>query len=786
MASFSSRADLAGLYPIYYNPSALDRGFVGAPRDLVDDPQIDKVTLAASIVWPGANPLNDGYTYFDGVRRLRAGEEATIDENKLTVVSHYPRENYGVSFSETARQTGLALRQGIADIVAGEPEVNSSDFSGGLDSTTLALAAAKQCSPETNILGLVQHNKEYPAGDVFYARKFAKLSSALLLQEIVTSSDGLPFVQIPPLDVSPDEPYRGTAIFAREQQRLLAARRRHITGDGGDALFDPEPMSVIADLQLRGEDKLASRIALQVGRAAHRNPTSILELARIKTRSGLSQSFERVAQELLDGGLPQRLSTDWLPALGEASTWMPLKMREALAERTKELASRTPDMSYSELATREAILDSGDAHRHLRMLGERYGVNIFAPYLGEAVLSRVIQLPASMRVQPDTFKSLLAMASKMADLAPSEIFTRKGKGSYSGEMYAGFDKMLPGIKARLDNSRLAHLGIIDSEAVARSLSQKQPPISSVVRLLASETWLEHLGIEAPEVRHAIAGYSAEADRQQKEIVSLDENYAVKPTLSIVSLPGGQYAAFDRERGVFMPPIGRSATTRLIIETLAATNSPRLTLELLQERYPTVPMGRLITDLAGQIHDLSSNGWLQPTGMPSVLSRRLPAQVAQQPPMEAGETMRIRKSVLPSESVSKETRVRVEQAFAKMQELTAEDMAFTELTDYILEGNSQATKPSSYEEALHALELARTVTAGDLEHRIGCYELSLTAACFCIANKLSVDWCLGVSSGNGKPDYHAYLEANGEPVRGEADEIIKGVYQRVLRVGKEVI
>lgn len=785
MSATTAYEDLAGLSPVYYNPDDLHRGFVSTPENAVASPQVDRTTVAASIVWPGINPLVEGYSYFQGVRRLRPGEHATITDDKLHIQSQYPSENTNATFNGTAERLGGALLQDVAGVVAREADSISTDFSGGLDSSPLGLAAANHCPPGRNVLGLVQYSEDYPAGDIRYARRFAKLNANLILRELITGDGQLPYVRMPSGGISPSEPYRGTDIFGREDQRLAGAGQYHITGVGGDSLFDPDPTPILVDLLLSGEQDLAKQIALHTGRATLQNPADILERARIKSQSNLTQSLERVATQLTTNNLSTP-SKDWLPSLGVPAQWLTPEMREAVAARAAEVASGMSEVDFSLYATRQAIADSGDAHRHLSMLAKEYGVNLVAPYLGEAALGSVLDLSAAMRIRPGQFKPLLRAASAAEELAPDEIFTiRKGKGAYSAEMRAGFDRALPDIKAMLEHSRLARLGIIDAEAVMMSLSQRRPPLASLSQLIASENWLAHLGIDGVETQRL-------ALRGRSEVKSSVEahlpygNFSLVPSLHIVAGPNGQLAAFDPERGVFLPPVGRSRTTRLILQSLAEHNSPQAAVGLLHREYAHVPVEQLTSDVASTVRGLTEHGWLQSMEASEVRRGQLPSEDAtQMPSVEAGEVMRVRDSTLSLEDAAEAEMEAIGRAYISMRELIAADTPFTELTRHLVEGNSRAVRPASYAESLRALELARLVTANDTEHRVACYELSLTAALFCIASGLSVDWCLGISFGVDKPGYHAWIEVEGVPLRGEADEVIEGVYHRVLSVGDAV-
>lgn len=153
------------------------------------------------------------------------------------------------------------------------------------------------------------------------------------------------------------------------------------------------------------------------------------------------------------------------------------------------------------------------------------------------------------------------------------------------------------------------------------------------------------------------------------------------------------------------------------------------------------------------------------------------------PAEAGEHKRVRSSTLSPEDITPQDRQLAEVQFQKVLSYIHRDAPFGKLVEHITQENTTTTQAATYQEALYALELARFVTANDFQHRIACYELSLTATFFCLAKGLGIEWCLGISMQTEEP--HAWIEADGIPVRGEADEVITGVYSRLLRIGTAI-
>ncbi|SFR20538.1 Transglutaminase-like superfamily protein [Lentzea waywayandensis] len=91
---------------------------------------------------------------------------------------------------------------------------------------------------------------------------------------------------------------------------------------------------------------------------------------------------------------------------------------------------------------------------------------------------------------------------------------------------------------------------------------------------------------------------------------------------------------------------------------------------------------------------------------------------------------------------------------------------------------RARRTATRTEALQALAAAKRVSRFHLG-RVACLELSLTAALTAALRGGSVQWCLGVAS--DPQSFHAWIEADGEPVTDPYDDPIPLTYQRVLAV-----
>ncbi|SER07729.1 lasso peptide biosynthesis B2 protein [Lentzea albida] len=90
----------------------------------------------------------------------------------------------------------------------------------------------------------------------------------------------------------------------------------------------------------------------------------------------------------------------------------------------------------------------------------------------------------------------------------------------------------------------------------------------------------------------------------------------------------------------------------------------------------------------------------------------------------------------------------------------------------------ARRPATKPEALQALAAAKRVSRFH-PGRVACLELSLTAALTAALRGREVQWCLGVAS--DPQAFHAWIEADGEPVTDPFDDPVPPTYQRVLAV-----
>ena len=496
-------ADLSDQFPLYYSRRgdevliAADPAALAAAHGRRPDP----LAAAMHIACPGVLPLWQGRSPYAGVSRLPGGAVLRARRGSVTVQqAAVPLPVAGRSLAEGAGQLRDALVHAVGARSAGRQV--SADFSGGLDSTSVAFLAAASARPPVAVIAY--HQPLAPAGDLPYATRYAALDERLLLTVVAGSERTLPFAGTSsPVAVSPgaaSEPHPGWLAAGRSLARLTAARESgaslHLTGEGGDAILLPAP-SYLATLVRRGKPLTLFRHAGAYARLRQAAPAALagqaVRLAGMTAQRALSGLAGELAGSAPRGG---RWSDfiGWWPPAGAAASWLTGPVRRQLAEAAADPATARAvpsGVSPADLAALADVRRSGDAQRQLRELAAPLGLAVHAPFLDSAVIRAALSVPAVVRASPSAYKPLLGAA--LGDLLPAEVLGRRTKGNYAAEQYAGARAALGGLRAQLRDSRLAALGVIEPGAVTAVLDRMAAgiavPLGPLNTLLATESWL---------------------------------------------------------------------------------------------------------------------------------------------------------------------------------------------------------------------------------------------------------------------------------------------------------
>ena len=491
-------SDLAGQFSLYYSECGGEI-LIGSDPGLLASRhgrEFDPITAAAHIACPAVLPLWAGRSPYAGVRRLAGGATLRIGTGSPRVEwSRQPLPVPGMTLREGAAE----LREALIAAVGGRcaDEIVSCDFSGGLDSTTIAFLAARYSGRPVN--SIVYHQPLAPAGDLAEAVRFGGLDPRIKLTVARGSEKTLPF--------SPDsvmswtsEPTQGLLAAGRGAVRLAAAASGmatlHLTGEGGDALTMPAP-SYLADLARRGQFRVLFRHCGAYARLRYVSPARLAWLATRLQWTSPRRALRTLAAELehpSDWAGTWGDHVRWWPSPAPVASWLTPEVRRKLAGIAADPATTraVPDgIRPADLAALADLQRSGEAQRFMRELARPLGIAVHAPFLDSAVVRAALSVPAVNRADPWSYKPLLRAA--MTGLVPDEVLARRTKGDYSAETYRGAREAAAALRDLLRDSRLAALGVIEPGAVEKALSMMTAgvavPLGPLNTVMATEAWL---------------------------------------------------------------------------------------------------------------------------------------------------------------------------------------------------------------------------------------------------------------------------------------------------------
>jgi asparagine synthase (glutamine-hydrolysing) len=498
-------ADLSDQFPLYYSQRGDEILVAADPWALAaaHGRQPDPLTAAMHIACPGVLPLWQGRSPYTGVSRLPGGAVLRAAPGSVRVQpGAMPLPVAGRSLEEGGGVLRGALERAL-DARCTALQV-SADFSGGLDSTSIAFLAAARARPP--VAAVAYHQPLSPAGDLPYAMRYAALDPRLRLTVVAGTERTLPFVSAISPGAAAGEPHPGWLAAERSLARLIAAResgaRLHLTGEGGDAILMAAP-SYLATLARHGKPLTLLRHSGAYARLRQASPAALTGQAIRLAGTTAQRALSGLAAELAGSAPRTGRWADfiaWWPRAGTAASWLAAPVRRQLADVAADPATARAlpaGVSPADLAALTDVRRSGDAQRQLRELAATLGLAVHAPFLDREVIRAALSVPAPVRADPWAYKPLLGAA--LGDLLPAEVLGRRTKGDYAAEDYAGMRSALPRLRAQLRDSRLAALGVIEPDAVTAALERMAAgivvPLGPLNTLLATESWLR--GTEVP-------------------------------------------------------------------------------------------------------------------------------------------------------------------------------------------------------------------------------------------------------------------------------------------------
>ncbi|MGH8903011.1 MAG: albusnodin/ikarugamycin family macrolactam cyclase [Egibacteraceae bacterium] len=508
--------DLAGQYPVFTTADERGVAYCSLARPLADrrGARPDTEWLAASLLCPSVPEATVGMSPYRGVRVLAGGQVLRITRRGMEQWASDPlapdpavRLDEAAEALRTALTVAVRARMGVAR----QP---TTDFSGGLDSTSLAFLAARAPG---ELPAFTYHNPLASAGDdLACAQRAAGLEPRLDHRILTGGAATLAYQELATAPPS-DEPDPGVAIVARTRARLEAvaeaASDLHLTGEGGDVVLGA-PLAYLADLaRPRHLGTLAQHCAAW-GTLRHRPPAALVRAACRLARTPRSRALRDLAAHLVRPEVtPSRQFEQylaWWPLPGQETLWVTARARRQVAERLEEQATTAEPAEVCEIGDHVTLCGLrayAAGYRLDREAAATLGVSLHAPYLDNEVVRACLRVPARLRGSPFVAKPLLGAA--LRGLVPDLVFARRTKGDYTGEEYQGVRHAIGTLRALLAAPLVAELGLVEPAPVRAALGQAlvglPVPFAALRRVLAVELWFRRLSDRAPVSAEAARG-----------------------------------------------------------------------------------------------------------------------------------------------------------------------------------------------------------------------------------------------------------------------------------------
>ncbi|GAB3460630.1 hypothetical protein GCM10027570_45810 [Streptomonospora sediminis] len=483
----------SGMRMVYYcetggevaaaNRQDLLAGLIGA--------KVDEGALALRMLAPLCHPLGER-TLWRGVRPVPAGSRLEFAPGSAGRVHRWwsPPEPR-LSSAAGAEAVREALTRSVRTHVRGRTRVLT-DLSGGYDSTTLSALVHREAArggPEQ--VAITYGNRSAFGTDEHWAGQVAALLPGLDHRKLPADTLPLFYADLRSARDPLDEP--SAAAAHRSALRQLARIGRdhradaYITGHGGDHLFTGMP-SLARDL-------LGYRPVAGLRRIAAYRTLFCWPLARTLRQLGDLSPYRTWLARALDG--PHRIDHRY-PVL----TWgTPPAVPPWLSEHGRRLIAAEFSAAAAEnarplAATRgrhaelDLIIQGAQLTRGFIDISADSGLAISAPFFDDRVIEAVLSVDIAQRVDPWSYKPLLA--ASMRGLVPDVLFERTTKDEGSEECQTGLYRYAPDLRRIWRESRLARRGLVDAARLERVCRRPDTPEldgGAIDTTLGCELWL---------------------------------------------------------------------------------------------------------------------------------------------------------------------------------------------------------------------------------------------------------------------------------------------------------
>lgn len=485
--------DVAGTRPVYLartesgalwstSASALARHIAAG---------VDFAAVVTRLVCPTVAEVTRDETAYEGVRRVPGGHVLITDRTGRHTITAY-EEQRRLPFEDAALELREALLEAVTYRVK-TAERLTADFSGGLDSTSLALLAH---AAGADLLAVTHVDEASRNEDVQYAQRAAR-GKKNLRHVLVTDDEGLFFAGLPEAPHT-DQPFPDAARW-----RLRAAHQRvcieygsdlHLGGSGADMLLSA-PRTYLADLARERDLAALLRHSRAKARLRHRPLYAVAAEAIRLSRTPYSLTLQHLAGDIAAGRPQPAGQVGWVRP-SSVCAWLTPQARRHIALRAAEAAeiaeeAEVPAEEVSRHCARSELYEYGVYEAELRNQSHAMGLPHHAPFLDNQVVRAAMAVSVREHASLTVQKPLLGAA--LDGLVPFWLLARRTKGSYSGNACTGIRRHAAELRELITGGRLTAEGWLDGDAALRELERLAVGVpgrfAALEAVIAAELWI---------------------------------------------------------------------------------------------------------------------------------------------------------------------------------------------------------------------------------------------------------------------------------------------------------
>lgn len=488
-------ADPVGQFPLYVSSVRGDTLFGSTATEIAAraNAELDQVHLAAGLICPGLREVSDYRTPFRDVNQIPPGHLARLSRTGYRLEKFDPIESdKDLTLPEAANRLRLSLTAAVAARAA-ETRQMTSDFSGGIDSTSITLLTHQS---NREVIGLTYRSPSSPVhDDLTKAEQYVRFATGLRHHWVDGTADDLPYQDLVPPQDNPHASSIATGpLRARLRQAAKQGSTMHLVGEGGDVVLSAPP-AYLADLARRRDMTALWRHSVAWARIRQRSPLTLMRHAVVLAATSRRRALLHLAAAITRATPPRNVlwETEAIAYWDVPQAhWLTRRARANLTAHIHAVAdSSIDDLGVGDVVTRSQLRTQMLTQRAVRDVGHEFGIAVHAPFSDSAVVRACLSLPAYRRADPTMPKPLLRLA--LSGLVPEPVLARPTKGDYTRSAYLGVRRAAPALRRLLADSAAADHGLIDPVPVRAALDGAieglPTPWGALNQALAVEVWL---------------------------------------------------------------------------------------------------------------------------------------------------------------------------------------------------------------------------------------------------------------------------------------------------------